>query len=106
MMNDCEECAELPEAVEGYLPFTSAGEPLVIFSGGLRRSVDDREVSALGQITLAWKQGPRLNWSIDLDTVCGDDWRAWRYRPEDGQTPSDAGLHRHAAGGNRRRVRW
>jgi hypothetical protein len=85
-MSDCDECSRLPEAVKGYLPFTSPGEPLVIFSGDLRRSVDGREVSAPGQITLAWKHGPRLNWSIDLDAVGVDDWRAWRYRPEADQS--------------------
>jgi hypothetical protein len=85
VMSDCEECIELPEPVKGYLPFTNPAEPLVIFSGELRRCVDDGEVSAPGQITLAWKQQAHLNWSIDLDALGEDDWRTWRYRPDDGQ---------------------
>jgi hypothetical protein len=84
-ITQCEECGELPAPVEGYMALTSPGEPLVIFAGGVRRSIDHRDASAPGQVTLTWKQQPHLDWSVDLDAAASDaDWRAWQYRPEDG----------------------
>ena len=70
--------------VVAYLPLTSPSEPLVVYRGLIRRSADGRELSAPGAITLTWKRRPHLSWSVDLDTVDShDDWRAWRYKPED-----------------------
>lgn len=79
--DDCEYCRDLPEPTSSYLPLSDPGEPLVIYAGPLQRRLDDRDVSAPGQVTLTWKQLTHLEWSVDPDWSADEPgWEAWRHR--------------------------
>jgi hypothetical protein len=84
LMTACQDCKDLPRAVDSWLPLTGPGVPLVIFEGEMRRSAGTGEVTAPGRISLAWKRRPRLVWSVDLDGVTGSEYVAWQHRPGQG----------------------
>ncbi len=63
--------------VERWLPFSPAGEPLVLHQGELRLvSPTLPQLKAPGEVRLFWNEGAHLRWQVDLP----DDWqsrRAW-----------------------------
>ena len=66
--------------LNGWLPFSAPGEPLVLHHGQLRLTSSTLPpLEAPGQVTISWNQGAQLRWIADLpgDGDAEHDWRVW-----------------------------
>ena len=74
----CTEWRDLPSPLQGWLPFNTPGEPLVLWKADvLARAEDGSLVAVPAQVTLTWRRRGKLAWSVDEAAVDADVWRDW-----------------------------